>query len=99
MKPLRPEDFTDYDRQNPQIWQTFAQIAFELIGRGFTHYSSKAIFEIIRYKTAVAAGNDIFKLNNNFTAGYARKFQQQYPAYADFFETRQAKCPVPCNPQ
>ena len=88
----QPCDFDEYDRAHPDIWEHFERIALDLIRRGVKHYGSKAIFEIIRYHRTLDSGrNDFFRVNNNFTSRYARKFQSKHPQHADFFETRKAK--------
>jgi hypothetical protein len=82
------EKFMDYDQANPEIWQRFEQIALKLISVGRQHYGAKAIFEVIRYETVIR-GDDGFKVNNNYTAGYARKFESKHPRYKGFFATRE----------
>jgi len=76
--------FERYDAENPQVWEQFKEIAFDLIERGRKHYGAKAIFEVIRYHRATQTNDPDFKLNNNFTAFYARKFINLYPQYKDF---------------
>ena len=80
-----------YDRENPEIWQEFKRIALKLIGKGVGRYSAKAIFEVIRYDKTIETGVEGFKLNNNFTAYYARKFIETFPFHAGFFELRERK--------
>ena len=83
---LTPEE---YDRQNPDVWRLFVKYAMRIIRRGQGHYGAKAIFELIRYHTIVR-GTGTFKINNNYTSYYARKFHRVFPMYDGFFETRQA---------
>jgi len=80
--------FEQYDAEHPDIWQEFRDIAMDLILKGRDHYGAKAIFEIIRYHRAIRGGSD-FKVNNSFTASYARKFAAEYPEYSTFFEFRE----------
>ena len=79
-----------YDSDYPEIWLKFEEYALRLINRGTKHYGAKAIFEVIRYHTKINT-NEEFKINNNYTAYYARKFHKQYPQYDGFFETRKIK--------
>lgn len=88
---MKAKPFELYDRENPQIWLKFESIALNLIHRGVRRYGSKAIFEIIRYQTIVGADRDDYKINNNYTAAYARKWQQEYPQYREFFSCRSPK--------
>mgnify|MGYP003147918018 CR=1 FL=1 len=87
-----PQQFTDaqrYDLAHPDIWTHFCQIVGDLIANGTTHYGARAIFEVIRYQRHIVAGpDDVFKLNNNYTSYYSRKFRAEFPQYKDFFETR-----------
>ena len=93
MKPIeRVTDFEQYDRDNPEIWQAFEAQTLWLAGQGFEHYGAKAVFEHIRFERIKRLGvKGHFKLNNNFTACYARKFMRMYPQFEGFFETRKSK--------
>ena len=90
-KPVTLTDFESYDAEHPEIWRQFRGLTFGLINKGTRHYGAKAIFEIIRYHRIIEYGEGDFKLNNNYTAYFARKFMQKYPAYRGFFETRKSK--------
>jgi len=89
-KPKTLSDFERYDREHPEIWKHFVEITYQLIRSGKKHYGAKAVFEIIRYHRFVKHGEDL-KVNNNYTAYYARKFMKQCPEHAGFFGTRKAK--------
>jgi hypothetical protein len=79
-----------YDADHPDIWVKFRKMSLRIIQRGFEHYSAKTIFEAMRFHTSVRTG-ETPKLNNNYTAYYARKFMQELPEHAGFFETRKAR--------
>ena len=84
-------DFKKYDEENPQIWKAFKKYSFiAKTKRKFKNYSSKGIFEIIRWHTATE-GNDAFKLNNNYHADYARKMMEEFPEFKGFFRVRELK--------
>jgi hypothetical protein len=89
-------NFNKYDQENPQIWQLFKKYTFEAKEKGFKNYSAKGIFEIIRWHTA-ANGNDSFKVNNNYTADYARKMMKYNPVLNGFFRLREMKALRPNN--
>ena len=80
-------DFTTYHEQNPQVYAAFKAKAIQAMQKGFTHYGAKALFEIIRFETKIA-GNDEFKINNNYTADYARKLMAERAEFRDFFHVR-----------
>jgi hypothetical protein len=80
--------FERYDRDNPIIWAAFKKYARQMAER-HTKLSAQLICERIRWEMIVETqSHDKFKLNNNFVAYYARKFEQKYPVYAGWFETR-----------
>ncbi len=83
-------DFKKYDQENPMIWESFKKYSFQAKEKGFDNYSAKGIFEIIRWHTGIS-GNDMFKLNNNFHADYARKMMLEFPNFNGFFRLRELK--------
>lgn len=68
---------------HPEVWDLFVRFTFELIHRGFEHYSARAVFHRIRWETAEARGVDSneFKIGNNHSPFYARRFMRMYPEY------------------
>jgi len=82
--------FREYFNQNPQIYVEYKKVAYNLINRGYKRLSSKFIFEIVRYNTNVS-GNDGFKINNIYTADYARQFEKDHQQYAGYFTKRFVK--------
>ncbi len=84
------ETFEQYQERNPRIYKEFVHYAMELINAGETRIGSKAIFERIRWQSKIER-NDEFKINNNFTADYARKFEQDFPHFEGIFEKRVCK--------
>jgi len=83
--------FEQFDAAHPQVWELFVQFAFRAIKKGYKRYGAKTIFEAIRYHCDIVTDDGDFKLNNNYTAYYARKFHAVFPNYKNFFETRQIK--------
>ncbi len=66
------ERFTRYHAANPQVWEAFDRLARQAVGVGRTRLSAKLFFEVIRWETLVSARGDAFKVNNSFSAFYAR---------------------------
>lgn len=87
-RPSIDERFEKFDREYPEVWRLFERFAFELIERGWPHYSADAIVHRIRWHFEIERKADDFKINNNFVALYARKWARLHPVHADFFETR-----------
>jgi len=71
-------DFKTYDNENPEIWEKFKWFSFQAKAKGFKRYSANGIFELIRWHS-MTAGNDGFKINNNYRPDYARKMMRMYP--------------------
>jgi hypothetical protein len=84
------DQFCQYDAENPQVYDKFKMMTLQTIGKGFKNYGAKGIVELIRWHTGVS-GNDQFKINNNYTAFYARKFENEFPASNGFFRKRNSK--------
>lgn len=76
---------------HPEAWELFVKFTFELIDRGFKNYGAQhGVFARIRWETDVVDvdGNLTFKVNNNYSPFYARRFMKMYPQYDGFFRTR-----------
>ena len=80
--------FERYHKEHPEIWEKFKETTLKAIDKGFKNYSSKSIFEIIRWHNQGELKKDGFKINNNYTADYARHFIETHPQYKSFFRTR-----------
>ena len=80
-----------FHRENPKVWECFVRFTFEVIHRGFRNYSAKGVFERIRWETdeADVDGKSTFKLNNHYSAFFARWFMDTYPEHDGFFRLRE----------
>lgn len=93
----RPESRSDeieaaarrFVKLNPEVWDLFLKFTFQLLARGRKHYSSDAVLHRIRWYTDVETSGDEFKVNNNFSAVFARWFHDAYPEHDGFFRTRE----------
>jgi hypothetical protein len=88
-KQLR-EQFLQFDREHPEVYQYVVKFTFDRINRGFKQYSVYAVIEQVRWHLARVGGDGLneFKINNNFRPFYARKFMNEHPEFEGFFETR-----------
>ena len=83
------EQVETFHRRHPEVWDLFTKYTLQMIAKGFKHYSAKAIFERIRWEKDLGGdGKTQFKLNNNYTAFYARRFGRAYPQHEGFFRNR-----------
>ena len=86
------EAFNKFHAENPNIWRLFEQFTLELIRAGHAHGSSDAVFHRIRWHVNIDTKKEgSLKLNNNFTALYARLFHDRHPEYVTFFRNRVRK--------
>ena len=85
------KQFVQFDEAHPDIWRHFEAITFELIGRGIKHYSADSILHVIRFHRATSTQKEAFRINNNFSACYARKWASCHPKRAHFFARRKSK--------
>ena len=79
-----------FHEANPKVWVLFVHFTYALILAGRTRSGVSAIWERIRWESAIDRNSEELKLNNNHRAFYARKFMEQHPDYASFFETRES---------
>lgn len=85
------EAFLDFLPENVHVYDAFEREAHRVVARGFKHYSSKTIIEVLRHHSALEQVGGGWKLNNNTTPYLARLFSLMNPANADLFEFRVAK--------
>lgn len=88
--------FEEFDKANPRIWWLFNIFAQQAINAGRTRCGAKLIIERIRWEVyVVTKSEDDFKICNNHTAYYARKWLAQHRNYPDFFQLRENQGRVP----
>lgn len=81
--------FDAFDNTNPEVYRLFQTFTFQMIGRGFSQYSSDAVLHRVRWETATPLKEQAaFRINNNWSPFYARKFAADWPKHANFFEQR-----------
>lgn len=81
--------FTEFDIENPWVWHAFETLTFQLIRAGRTHFSADAILHRVRFDYALhTQSDDSFKINNDYTSRYARKWAAAHPEHAEFFTYR-----------
>lgn len=83
------ERFEEYHRANPHVFRLFKNYSAQALDRGYTRFSAKAVFERLRWHYQMETQGDAFKLNNNYTAHYARMLMAEDNRFTDFFELRE----------
>ena len=85
------EDFQEFHKNNPQVYELFRRFTFQAIDAGRKDFGAKAVMERIRWSTMVETSGDTYKLNNNYTAFYARMLMDSHPEHEGLFKTRRSK--------
>jgi len=84
--------FKKYHKNNPVIYLYYKKYALSWIITGAKKISSKQIIGRIRWEIEVEVHSvDNFKINDAFTAHYARLFTKEYPQYSNIFEFRKLR--------
>lgn len=92
------KQFNEFDRDNPGVWELFKRFTLQVINAGHAHYSADCVLHRIRWHTSVDTGRgEDFRINNNYAAGYARKFETEFPRHRGFFRLRASKLDVPAE--
>lgn len=82
--------FAQFHRSNPHVYEGLCRLALKVKRAGHQHYGIKALFEVLRYEYALTTiSDDGLKLNNNYTALYARMLMKQEPELDGFFYLRE----------
>lgn len=96
------QSFHEFDQANPKVYELFKSYTKELIKKkgwskecglpeGFKT-SAKLIINRIRWEMYIeTVSGDGFRINDAFTAYYARKFANDYPAFKDIFNYRELR--------
>jgi hypothetical protein len=87
MRDLKAE-FEAFHADNPHVFTMLADIALDARSRRKTRWGIAALFERLRWISEFETSGDLYKLNNNHRAFYARLLMATYPELDKFFETR-----------
>jgi hypothetical protein len=82
------DEFLAWLQDNVHVFHAFAEQVFLVRNRGFKHYSSKTIIEVLRHHSALSESGVQYKLNNNCTPYLPRLFDLMHPKCAGMFEYR-----------
>ena len=81
--------FDKFDADNPWVYVQLRDMALRLRRTGRNSYGIAALVEVLRYEHATkTVSDDGLKLNNNFSALYARRLAQNEPELLEFFKMR-----------
>jgi hypothetical protein len=86
------EQFEEYHRLNPQVYQQFKRFAMELWAAGRRKMSAGLIFERIRWESAIKTIDpEGYKLNDRWEPRYARLLVAECPEFKDAFAFRRLR--------
>ena len=86
--------FRQFHAANPHTYDELKDLAIQLQVRGYKRYGMKGLFEVLRLQTAMKTRGSTFKLNNNYTALYARLLMHNEPRLQGFFSLRESRTQV-----
>lgn len=87
-EPTIAEAFLRFHRENPDVYTTLRRLAFEWKKRRGGSVGMKMLFEVCRWQMNLNTTGEPFKLNNNYTALYARLLEENEPELRGMFQMR-----------
>lgn len=91
LDPSIAEQFATFNDENPAVYAALVRLAREWVASTGRHkLGIKTLFERTRWEIAMTTTDPDFKLNNNFTAYYARLIMLREPDLAEMFTLRRS---------
>jgi hypothetical protein len=82
--------FDTFHENNPVVYELFLKYAFQLLQKD-KKISSKLIINRIRWEVYIETDGEPYRINDAFTAHYARLFLKDYPEHEDKIELRRIR--------
>lgn len=90
--------FKAFDMANPDVYYAIMKEIEKALDKGLTKFSIKTIIGNVRWaKTLETVSNDGFKINDAYTALYARVIIYNYPFLVQYIDTRSFRGPKLCE--
>jgi len=84
--------FEQFVIEAPELYDFLVARAREMRARGFSRYGIKSLYEVARFHFSMTRKpGEEYKLNNDYTALFARKIMRDHPDLDGFFETRRLR--------
>ena len=83
--------FKKFHEANPTVYALFFDKALTIWNSGRKKYSQWRICHVITWDMDIKTTGDVFVINNDFIACYARLLIWHHPIFKDFFELRTMK--------
>jgi hypothetical protein len=84
------EKFVLFDAANPHVARALEALAAQWL-KHHRRVSMKALVERLRWESGIFTQGNAYRINNSFTAFYARLLIERRPEWADSIETRKAQ--------
>jgi len=84
------EAFDQFDAEHPMVYALFSRFAWDMADK-CKNGSASMIFERMRWEAMLYGLVSVPKLNNNFRALYARKWEEDNPTKRGFFHKRKRR--------
>ena len=84
------ERFEQFHEENPNVYDLVVKFSRQMANRR-NQCGMKMIWERVRWETAITTNDPEFKLNNNYTAHYARLVMRNEKDLEGFFKTRELR--------
>jgi hypothetical protein len=85
---VKLEQWLKCHAERPEVFELFDRYARELLRSGRERYSMDAIWNRMRWHSAVSTDEPEYKLSDKYRVFYGRYWQQLHPEYASFFANR-----------
>ena len=85
------EQFRAFHEANPHVFQLLRALALDYQRSGHSHCGMKMLYEVLRYRSGLYTRGDPYRLNNNYTALYARLLMETTRELVGFFELRERR--------
>lgn len=83
--------FKEFHQKNPEVYRLFKLNAEKILLTGRKKYSAWTIIQVIRWEYDLKTQGDVFQINNDYIAIYARLLIYNDSKFKGFFELRSMK--------
>lgn len=87
---LTAQKFEAYHLKNQHVYRMFEHFTMEVIKAGRKSFGAQVIAERLRWYSQIETVGDEYKINNDYVAFYARKFEENHPEHDGFFRKRRS---------
>lgn len=91
LPPTIAERFARFHDENPGVYRALLLLARQARTAGMRKVGIAMLYEVARWRFALATKGDVYRLNNSYRSRYVRKLTAEHPELAYLFETRKLK--------